>query len=145
MLQRCNSVSFSFKPLCTNWWLPKTMIYIFSEISEACSAPSSEVATRGVLQDKVFLEISENSQENTCAKVKAMPATLSKKRLWHRYFSINFAKFLRTRFLQNTSGRLLLPVNRIHKLSIFEKSSILDVYHCFQKKCNFMNFSCFIH
>ena len=29
------------------------------------------------------------------------------KRLWHRCFSVNFAKFLRTSFLQNTSGRLL--------------------------------------
>ena len=32
-----------------------------------------------------------------------------KKRLWHRCFPGNFAKFSRTPFLQNTSGRLLLP------------------------------------
>ena len=38
------------------------------------------------------------------------PATLLKKRLWHRFFPVNFAKFLRTPFLQNTSGRLLLKV-----------------------------------
>ena len=31
-----------------------------------------------------------------------------KKRLWHRCFPVNFEKFLRTSFLQNTSGRLLL-------------------------------------
>ena len=31
-----------------------------------------------------------------------------KKRLWHRFFPVNFAKFLRTSFLQDTSGRLLL-------------------------------------
>ena len=37
------------------------------------------------------------------------PATLLKKRLWHRCFLMNFAKFLGTSFLQNTSGRLLLP------------------------------------
>ena len=36
------------------------------------------------------------------------PATLLKKRLWHRCFPVNFAKFLRTPFLQNTSGRPLL-------------------------------------
>ena len=29
----------------------------------------SELATRGVLCKKVFLEISQNSQENTCARV----------------------------------------------------------------------------
>ena len=31
-----------------------------------------------------------------------------KKSLWHRRFPVNFAKFLRTLFLQSTSGRLLL-------------------------------------
>ena len=38
------------------------------------------------------------------------PASLLKKRLWHRCFPVNFVKFLRTPFLQNvvTSGRLLL-------------------------------------
>ena len=36
------------------------------------------------------------------------PATLLKKRLWRRCFPVNFAKFLRTPFLRNTSGRLLL-------------------------------------
>ena len=40
------------------------------------------------------------------------PATLLKKRLWHRCFPVNFAKFLRTPFLQNTSGRLLLYVSQ---------------------------------
>ena len=36
------------------------------------------------------------------------PATLLKKRLWYRCFPVNFVKRLRTHFLQNTSGRLLL-------------------------------------
>ena len=35
-------------------------------------------------------------------------ATLLKKRLWHRCFPVNFEKFLRTPFLQNTSRRLRL-------------------------------------
>ena len=35
-------------------------------------------------------------------------ATLLKKRLWHRHFPVNFAKSLRTPFVKNTSGRLLL-------------------------------------
>ena len=41
------------------------------------------------------------------------PATLLKKRLWHRCFPVNFVKFLRTSFLQNTSGRLLLVASEI--------------------------------
>ena len=36
------------------------------------------------------------------------PPTLLKKRFWHRCFLVKFAKCLRTPFLQNTSGRLLL-------------------------------------
>ena len=36
------------------------------------------------------------------------PATLLKKRLWYRCFPVNFPKFIRTSFLQNTPGRLLL-------------------------------------
>ena len=30
-----------------------------------------EAATRGVLRNKVFLEISQNSQKNTCARVSS--------------------------------------------------------------------------
>ena len=41
------------------------------------------------------------------------PATLLKKRLWHRCFPVNFAKFLRTPFLQNTSRRLLSIPNHV--------------------------------
>ena len=38
------------------------------------------------------------------------PTTLLKKRLWHKCFLVNFGKFLRTPFWQNTSGRLLQNV-----------------------------------
>ena len=37
-------------------------------------------------------------------------ATLLKKRALHRWFPVNFVKFLRATFLENTSGRLLLDV-----------------------------------
>ena len=52
---------------------------------------------------KVFLEISQNLQENTCARVTFLiklqalglrPATLLKKRLWNRRFPVDFVKFL---------------------------------------------------
>ena len=41
-------------------------------------------------------------------KVAGRPATLFKKGHWHRCLPVNFAKFLRTFFLQNTSGGLLM-------------------------------------
>ena len=79
------------------------------KLEELALQVSPEAATRGVLSGKEFLEISQNSQENTCARVpfliklQAAPATLLKKRLWHRCFPANFVKFLRTSFSQNTS------------------------------------------
>ena len=50
----------------------------------------------------VSSKIQENSQENTCVRVSFLI-----KRHWHICFPMNFAKFLRTRCLQNTSRRLL--------------------------------------
>ena len=41
------------------------------------------------------------------------PATLLKERLQHRCFPEIFAKFLRTSFSQNTSGRLLLIIKSL--------------------------------
>ena len=64
---------------------------------------------------QVILETLQNSQENTYATVSFLitlqrPATVFKKRLWHRCFPVNFAKYLRTFFLQNSSGLLFLNV-----------------------------------
>ena len=59
------------------------------------------------------------------------PATLLKKRLWHRCFPMNFEKFQRTPFLQNTSRRLPLMIiddtttvirSRLGKQMFFKKS-----------------------
>ena len=68
-----------------------------------------------VLQKKVFLKISQNSQENTFAKVLflinlALACNIIEKRTWHRCFSVSFAKFLIIPFLQNTSGDCFLMI-----------------------------------
>ena len=59
----------------------------------------SRSTTRGVLCKKVFLEISQNSQENTCARI-----------FFYESCRLNFVKFVRTSFSQNTYGRLLLSL-----------------------------------
>ena len=57
---------------------------------------------------KVFLEISQNSQENTCARVSFLiklqvaPAALLKKRLWHRRFLANFCEISKNTFFYRT-------------------------------------------
>ena len=57
----------------------------------------------------MFLKISQNSQENNCARVSFFnkvaglrSATLLKKRLWHKRFPVNFAKLLRAPFFNWT-------------------------------------------
>ena len=55
-----------------------------------------------------------------------VPATLLKKRLWHRCFPVNFMKFLRTPFLQNTSGGC--------SLTQFSHTEIFEVYHALCNK-----------
>ena len=68
-----------------------------------------------VFNKKGFLKISQNSLENACARV----SFLKKRRLWHKCFPVNFAKFLRIPFLQNTSGRRIQnPLKIINTLSV---------------------------
>ena len=55
---------------------------------------------------KMYLKISQNFQENSGVATD-QTATLSNKRLRHRCFPVNFAKFLGTAFLQNTSSDCL--------------------------------------
>ena len=56
------------------------------------------------------------------------PATLFKKRLWHRCFPVNFVKFLRTSVLRNTSRRLFPELkNPFIILQMFKPLRFLDV------------------
>ena len=67
-------------------------------VSETAPSIMTEAATVCVLQKKLSIKISQNSQENICARVSFLIITLLKKGLWHRCFLVNFAKFLRTPF-----------------------------------------------
>ena len=56
------------------------------------------------------------------------PATLLKKRLWHRCFAVNFAKILRVLFLQNTSrgcSYFHITINSSLSLILFDFADIL--------------------
>ena len=66
-------------------------------------------------------------------------ATILKKRLWYKCFPENFAKFLRTPFLQNTFGRLLLYYHQYelsfswnHRLADVAKLRRLKIIHFVQ-------------
>ena len=71
--------------------------------------PSNRSSHRWCSIKKVFLKTSQNLQKkNLCQSLSfnkvggLRPATL------HRRFPVNFTKFSRTSFLQNTSGQLHL-------------------------------------
>ena len=61
-----------------------------------------------------LLRIADGSEFVRGFLLRLRPATLLKKRLWHKCFSVNFVKFLRIPFLRNTDRRLLL----LHFLSV---------------------------
>ena len=67
---------------------------------------------RDVQWKKLFLKILQTSQEEN--------------RLWHMCFPVNFAKFLRTTFLYNTTGRVK------HLLDFWIQSNVYD--HAFLQK-----------
>ena len=87
----------------------------FIDDFESIKESFSETATRGVLCKKsVLRKFIKFTGKHLCQSLffnrvaGLRPATLLKKRLWHRCFPVNFEIFLRTPFSQNISGQLLL-------------------------------------
>ena len=95
-------------------------LYCIEAVAQRCSVK------------KLFLAISQNSQDYTWARVSFL--TLVKKRLWHRCFPVNFAKFPRTSFLTEHLRWLLLIVYRGNYkhadiiLNINNKKSLVSSY-----------------
>ena len=85
----------------------------------------------------MFLDILQNSQENTCARVSILiklltrPATSLKYRFWHRYFPVNFPK-------EHLFYRIRLG-DCFYKTT--EDPYILVVFFNFQVACNCSNSS----
>ena len=115
---------------------------------------AQDTVSRRCSVKKMFLGLSQNSQENICARVSlqsCMPqsATLLKKKLWHRCFPVNFAKFLRTSFptgylrwllllLLVTIDKFCCIVFKKQMLAVLKRSAALKI--CGKMsiiKCNF--------
>ena len=92
-------------------------LYFLLKILFVYQHSNPEAATQRCSIKKVFLEILENSQENTSVRVSFLIklqtalATLLKRRLWHRCFPVNFAKFLRAPFVTEHLWWLLLLIS----------------------------------
>ena len=61
-------------------------------------------------------------------KAAVAVAVLLKKRLWHRCFPVNFAKFLRTLFLKNISGRL--PKGEVLEMNLSSINFDVQLFLC---------------
>ena len=84
-------------------------LHIFSGVSIVRSSHRRCSIKKGVLRNFTKFKGKHLCQSLFINKNAGLrPAILLKKRLWHKCFPVNFAKFLKTSFLQNTSGRLLL-------------------------------------
>ena len=80
------------------------------------SSKLRETATRGVFyrsnrsvvscEKGVLINFAKFTGKHLCQGL--FLSNFTKKRLWQRCFPVNFAKFLRTTFSQNTTWRLLL-------------------------------------
>ena len=84
----------------------KSLNIVYRKLMKFCN-----VYLKKILRVHVNDKFCKRSSRPRCSMKKGVlrrPAVLLKKRLWHRFFPVTFAKFLRTPFSQNTSERLLL-------------------------------------
>ena len=58
----------------------------------------------------VLRNLTKFTGKHLCHSLFSNKVSLLKKRLWHKCYPVNFAKFLRTRLLQNTSDDCFLGV-----------------------------------
>ena len=111
----------------------------------------SEAATVSVLSKKVFLEISQNSQENICARVSfliklqawAWACNFIKKETQAQMFSCEFCEISKNTFLQNPFELLLLSclyniwIMKIFKNQFFRIRSVQDGLAGFLQQVDF--------
>ena len=90
----------------------RRVYYFVLKATRVFSVPIHRSSHRSCSVKNVFLQILQNSQENTTARDSFL---IKLQACWHRCFSVNFAKFLRTPFLNHTSGRLLLHTGRVDR------------------------------
>ena len=91
---------------------------------------SREAVVQRCSVQKIFLKFSQNSQENTCARVSFLIkllrlATLLKKRLWHRCFSRGFCEIFKNIFFTEHLQRLLLKFISNHTKEILHVNTNL--------------------
>ena len=96
-----------------NFWNISIVSFIDLPFALVPKHPHWEAATRGVLRKKLFLEISKNPQENTCARVSLKACNFTKKETLAQVFFCVFCEISKNTFLQNISGRQFVHIDAI--------------------------------
>ena len=87
---------------------------------------------------EVFLEISQNSQESTCARVSFL--IKFKKETLAQVFFCEFCEISRNTFLQNISGRLLLDITPNACLFSFMTETAFPIFFVFFNRTSWWTF-----
>ena len=119
------------------WWTNITLLQSLQDLTSYFIVAGRQQSVFRTLQEqppevfykkRVFKNFTKLTRKHLCQslffnKVPGLrPATLLKKRFRHRYFPVNFAKLLRTPFLQNISGRLLFTLPNIYDRDFWQKA-----------------------
>ena len=111
------------------------LIYLNFGLLRNSSFPILEAATRGILVKKVFLKISQNSQENTCARISFL---IKKKKALAQVFSCEFYEIFKNIFFRE---HLRTTASTIYHIvhSFFVLSFSKDYLHIHFDSSNFFS------
>ena len=99
---------FQWLQLITQFWQINSLDMLHERMGGKTANSWPDAATVGVLWKKVFLEISQNSQENTCARVsfliklQALACNFIKKEILTQVFSGEFCETSKNTFFYRT-------------------------------------------
>ena len=100
------------------------LIHFFLSYKKFTNCRLSEASTGSVqLKKSVLKTLAKFTGKHLCQSLFLNKVS----GLWHRCFPVNFAKFLRTPFLQNTSRRLLLDSDTFLNALYIS----IEVFRCF--------------
>ena len=99
-------------------------LFLFGRVAQ--KQPPKASKKKGVLKNSARFTGKHLCQSLFFNQVAGLrPATLLKKRLWHRRFPVNLAKFLKTPILKSICERLLLVVEWRTKQKLSHRDLVL--------------------
>ena len=113
ILAMYNKVPWLHFSYMDHWFITKKLTFLTPDThTSVCVLGDKKRSSRPKMFCKkgVFRNFAKFTGKHLCQSLflnKVAGLSLFKKRLWHRCFLVNFAKFLRNLFLQNTSGGCL--------------------------------------